>query len=305
MHVPFNLCLALSAQPISPVSPLHAPESRAMIVAYGWLFSLGLLCDLYLLYRFCYRPRKDRSQGCSILKVGPKPWGIVELVQLTALIIGLFLLSNSFYLIAAALTHRTVTQLLPLVIFTELIVRVAVLAGVFYLLRRQNRSLSDAFGLDAISPLDTAGWATVFGLASLPPVQGLVAATDKLGRLLGWKPSEQPIAELFTSADSPLFLLLLVVFAVVVAPVFEELFFRGFMYPALKQRFGAWRAMSIVSILFALSHAHLPSFLPLFILALGFGLAYELTGSLLVPTGMHALFNAMMVVKLMFDRAHP
>jgi membrane protease YdiL (CAAX protease family) len=77
------------------------------------------------------------------------------------------------------------------------------------------------------------------------------------------------------------------------------------MYPALKQRFGVWRALSLVSLLFALSHAHLPSLLPLFILALGLGLAYEFTGSLLVPTGMHALFNALMVVKLIFDRAHP
>jgi len=276
-----------------------------MMVADGWLFLLGLLCDGYLLFQFCYRHGKARADDSSILKIGPKPWGIVELIQLTVLLLGLFLLSNSFYLLVAALTHRSMTQLAPLVIFTELLLRAAVLAGAVCVLRRQNLRLSTAFGLDALSPLDTVGWATVFGLASLPPVQGLVAATDKLNRLLGWQPSEQPIAKLFTTTDSPWLLLLLVVFAVLVAPVFEEMFFRGFMYPALKQRFGVWRALSLVSLLFALSHAHLPSLLPLFILALGLGLAYEFTGSLLVPTGMHALFNALMVVKLIFDRAHP
>jgi membrane protease YdiL (CAAX protease family) len=60
--------------------------------------------------------------------------------------------------------------------------------------------------------------------------------------------------------------------------------------------------MLIVSAIFALSHAHLPSLVPLFALAIGLALAYELTGSLLVPIGMHALFNAVMVAKLFIER---
>jgi len=93
-------------------------------------------------------------------------------------------------------------------------------------------------------------------------------------------------------------------FAVIVAPVFEELFFRGFVYPVLKQRWGTWKALATVSAIFAVIHQHVPSMGPLFTLALGLGLAYELTGSLLAPIAVHALFNTMNVAVLLYVRAH-
>jgi uncharacterized protein len=86
--------------------------------------------------------------------------------------------------------------------------------------------------------------------------------------------------------------------------VFEEFFFRGFAYPALKQRWGAGKALIAVSIVFALVHLHVPSMGPLFALALGLGLGYELTGSLLTPIIMHALFNTANVALLLYVRAH-
>ena len=97
---------------------------------------------------------------------------------------------------------------------------------------------------------------------------------------------------------------LIVGFAVAVAPVFEEFFFRGFAYPALKQRWGTWRALTMVSVVFAAIHFHVPSMGPLFALAVGLGLAYESTGSLLAPITMHALFNATNVAMLLYVRAH-
>ena len=97
---------------------------------------------------------------------------------------------------------------------------------------------------------------------------------------------------------------LIVIFAIIVAPVCEELFFRGFAYPALKQRWGIWVALTTVSAAFAVIHLHLPSLGPLFALAIGLGLSYELTGSLLAPITMHALFNAANVAVLLYVRAH-
>ncbi|NIM08754.1 MAG: CPBP family intramembrane metalloprotease, partial [Planctomycetales bacterium] len=63
---------------------------------------------------------------------------------------------------------------------------------------------------------------------------------------------------------SPLLIVLITTIAVAVAPVAEEVLFRGFAYPALKQRYGMWRGLVIVSLLFAVVHFHTPSVLPLF-----------------------------------------
>jgi membrane protease YdiL (CAAX protease family) len=97
---------------------------------------------------------------------------------------------------------------------------------------------------------------------------------------------------------------LLAGFAVVAAPLFEELFFRGFAYPVLKQRIGAAWALVTISAVFALIHFHLPSMAPLFALSIGLGIVYEMTGSLLAPIAMHALFNAANVAMLLYVRVH-
>ena len=126
-----------------------------------------------------------------------------------------------------------------------------------------------------------------------------------LCRLVGIKDEPQPISDLLASSDSMAVVVLIAAFAVVVAPVFEEFFFRGFAYPTLKQRWGTWRGLLVVSALFTVIHFHVPSMGPLFTLAIGLGLAYELTGSLLAPITMHALFNATNVAMVLYIRAHP
>lgn len=87
--------------------------------------------------------------------------------------------------------------------------------------------------------------------------------------------------------------------AVVVAPLVEETVFRGFVYAVLKKHTDGFFAGLVSAALFALAHAHLPSAVPLFVLALGFTVAYERTGSLLVPIFMHALFNGLTLVALL------
>jgi membrane protease YdiL (CAAX protease family) len=84
--------------------------------------------------------------------------------------------------------------------------------------------------------------------------------------------------------------------AVVMAPVFEEIVFRGFLFRGLANSFGwVWGALISAGI-FGAAHLQLDVFLPL--AALGFALAwaYHRTGSLWTNITMHALFNAIAVL---------
>lgn len=84
----------------------------------------------------------------------------------------------------------------------------------------------------------------------------------------------------------------LAVVAVILAPLAEELLFRGILYPAIKQ-FGFPRlALWGTSLLFAAIHWNLPTFLPLLLLAIALTLLYEKTDNLLAPIAAHTLFNA-------------
>ena len=68
--------------------------------------------------------------------------------------------------------------------------------------------------------------------------------------------------------------------AVVVAPLVEEVIFRGYLYPVFKRFSDRFLAAIVTSMMFALVHGNVPGTLPLFALALMLTIAYELTGCL-------------------------
>lgn len=83
--------------------------------------------------------------------------------------------------------------------------------------------------------------------------------------------------------------------AVVAAPLYEELIFRGVLFPYLTRRYGLAQGIVSASLLFALIHFHIPSALPLFLLSIALCLAYWRTGSLWVSIGIHAAYNGVSV----------
>lgn len=112
----------------------------------------------------------------------------------------------------------------------------------------------------------------------------------------------QPVLTLFMDASTPSwFQFWIFMVAVVGAPAIEEMFFRGVMLPVLIRRCALWPGVLLCSLFFALVHGHTQSFLPLFVFGLGLSVAYIRSRNLLVPIGMHALFNAVNLVVLLLS----
>ena len=82
---------------------------------------------------------------------------------------------------------------------------------------------------------------------------------------------------------------------VVVAPIVEEIFFRGFMFTGLRKRYKWYIAALITSFFFAAMHLQLTAFIPLF--AMGFMLAflYHISNSIWLPIIVHATTNALSI----------
>lgn len=90
--------------------------------------------------------------------------------------------------------------------------------------------------------------------------------------------------------------------ATVVAPLTEELVFRGYLYGILKRYMGPRAGLLLTAALFAGVH-QTPAVMPgLFLLAVCLTLAYEFTGSILVNMCMHSLFN---LISLTVAYHHP
>ena len=81
--------------------------------------------------------------------------------------------------------------------------------------------------------------------------------------------------------------------AIVLAPLAEEMLFRGILYPAIKQTGHPRLALWGTSLAFAVIHFNLATFVPLLLLALILTWLYEATGNLLASITAHACFNAL------------
>ncbi len=86
--------------------------------------------------------------------------------------------------------------------------------------------------------------------------------------------------------------------AVLGAPVYEELIFRGLLFPFILKRGGRRTALAFTAVLFAAAHMHIPALLPIAGLSVILCLAYLRTASLWTCIGIHMMFNTIAVFVL-------
>jgi hypothetical protein len=178
----------------------------------------------------------------------------------------------------------------------------AALLLVWDFLREHETGSRQAFGLRRFS-----GRAIVLGLVSallfLPVGWGLQQLSNfVLTHLPGLylNPVEQQSVQTLRAAALPTERLALALVTILLAPVAEEILFRGILYPWIKQIGFPRLALWVSSIVFALVHMNMVTFLPLLCLALVLAWLYEFTGNLLASITAHALFNALNFALLLF-----
>ncbi len=84
--------------------------------------------------------------------------------------------------------------------------------------------------------------------------------------------------------------------AILVAPPFEETFFRGFLFQGLARSWGPTVGAVASAAIFGLAHQQFAFFLPLFALGLLLAWVFYRSGSIWVNIALHASFNAVSVV---------
>jgi uncharacterized protein len=84
----------------------------------------------------------------------------------------------------------------------------------------------------------------------------------------------------------------------IVAPIVEEIFFRGFLYAGLRQRWGIPVAMLVSTLFFTGLHFTIDLFVPIFVLGIFLVWLYEKTGSLYPGIMLHMANNALALLAL-------
>ncbi len=139
-------------------------------------------------------------------------------------------------------------------------------------------------------------------IALLPVLVFIMLLTFFVTRWLEYHPPVQPIVKVFIEEKETSVLLLSTLFAAIFGPIAEEVFFRGFVYSAIKKNIGVFWGMVITSVIFAFLHAHIVGFLPIMVLGLMLVYLYEKTGSLVAPMVLHMIHNIGTVVLVFIVR---
>jgi membrane protease YdiL (CAAX protease family) len=128
------------------------------------------------------------------------------------------------------------------------------------------------------------GWGPfLFALLALTPML--------LERVFGVAHEPQDVARMIALAQGPE-RWLVPLFAVLLIPLLEELMFRGFLQNALEPRIGAWPAVIVASLAFALMHG-VTAAIPIFGLSLILGVVMLRTRRITACWFVHALHNGL------------
>ncbi|MBW4526562.1 MAG: CPBP family intramembrane metalloprotease [Phormidium tanganyikae FI6-MK23] len=125
--------------------------------------------------------------------------------------------------------------------------------------------------------------------AAYPLVAGISWLNDKVWQGRG---GSNPLLSIALEGRDPIALILFFVTAAIAAPLFEEIFFRGFLLASLTKYFSTWQAILLSGLIFAIVHLSLSEVAPLTVLGIILGFVYTRTQNLMASVLLHALWNS-------------
>lgn len=250
----------------------------------GLILLAGATLDLALVFRFQRRLSAPRLPARADL--GRRPFGAPH--ALLALFTTLILTLPALFQKPSPPTPTETALVLGPVVYA-----LAGLLTVALCLHLAHSTFREAFGSATCPTRRAIGKGVLYGLAAVPPVMLLSHVVAAVADRLGYEPRGQEVFDWLSdngvSAGTRVFLMASAVF---LAPLVEEVLFRGILFPALLKGRAFASAALLTGLYFALVHVHALSLLPLLALSVALSAAYASTGSLLTPVVMHALFNA-------------
>ena len=234
----------------------------------------------------------------------PGIWSDIDVLLITIAIISLILAGIVGYRYVADSIQPQGTQNTNITLRLSIgvgILESAVFIGCVYFLGIRRRKLPwSAAGLCPTS----ADWIVkgiLLGLAVIP-LSGLITIVIQLS--LG-KPLGNPqLPFLAPEGFSWTWALSMILLGGLAAPFAEELYFRGVLYPWLRQRWGIWISTLSSALVFAMVHGEVSIAGAAFVLGIILAWSYEQSGSLWPSVLIHALNNSFKIILLYFMLAH-
>ncbi len=236
----------------------------------------------------------DRQATARVPQV---PWGWRDMLLAIAVAAAGIVVLNLIVLAVERLLHVPVRNSGDLLAIFVIVQDLVVVATAWLFSVARYRLPWDRLGLRPYSTAAGCLLSISLLLASyvIRLLYGVLAVT------FGWQIQQQQVVNQLDMHGTGF--LLTFVGVAIVAPIAEEIFFRGFLYGGLRSRLGVAGAMVVSAAFFTTLHLSIDLFIPIFILGLFLAWLYESTGSLYPGMFLHAANNAISLVLLFVIQA--
>ncbi len=139
-----------------------------------------------------------------------------------------------------------------------------------------------------------AGVIGYFGVMPLFAFVAVILLT--VSSFIRYEPPPHPLMNVFLEEKHiPFLFVMSLLLGTVIGPVFEEIFFRGFCYPILRNRWGKFWAVVLSAAFFAGIHHSGFVFWPIFVLGVALAYLYEKRRSLIASITLHVMHNTFFI----------
>ncbi len=240
------------------------------------------------------RPPQRAFEPTASAGPGPRsvPWGLADIALALAVLVVAAIFVISPAVAVAAIVAEDADNLvddpeaLAIVLGANLVLEVALIGvAVLFSVGRHRASWAHL----GFRPPEKGGfW---LPLAILGAAYFIIGVYFSIISAVGVEPLEPQSTVPETAFDSPIVLPIAVVLVLLFAPLMEETFFRGFIFGALRFRWGLLPGALVSGFLFSALHFDVGSLIPFAAIGALFAWSYAYSGSLFASMAAHFLFN--------------
>ena len=243
----------------------------------------GVTVDILFAIMFQTRRLKPQLSSCRVLRERGYATSHAQVALSVTLLFALpYLFQNP----------NTTAPKTSSLVFGQLLYAATTFSAIMLCMINLQKTFQTLFLNKACSMIKAFYKGIIYGLAVIPPVMLLSLIVNTVINRLGYESSSQDVFRWLEKDDMASGARCFTLFAIVfLAPVIEELLFRGILLPSLLKGRSFLFAALLSGTYFATVHFHAPSFIPLLSLSLLFSAGFAATGSIVTPIVMHTLFN--------------
>lgn len=273
-------------------------KNRPLVVLInGMVFASALVLSwgVFLLIRAAGLRLRGRKLIVTYEAPAFVNWEILDVfkVMMTFFFFGYVLMCFEVFIFPVSLTEGY-DKRLATIVHSAVMDVTAILIVLYFTVKKFKGGIA-VLGVSLRSFLKNLKVGIISYVGFLPILTLIFAVVITVLQITGYEQPPSPVLEIFYEESRPALLMVMTILVAVIGPVAEELFFRGFAYPAVKKRFGIKIAITAVSVIFAMLHMNVVAFFPIVALGILLAYLYEKTGSLIPSIAVHILHNSIIL----------